>query len=53
VRQRPDGYAQVAHLDPSMLIGTFVLAVIASVLAGLLPAWRACHITPALQLKTQ
>ncbi|HEY2622539.1 MAG TPA: ABC transporter permease [Dyella sp.] len=53
VRQRPDGYAQLAHLDTSMLLGTFVLAVIASVLAGLLPAWRACHITPALQLKTQ
>jgi putative ABC transport system permease protein len=27
--------------------------VMASVLAGLLPAWRACHIAPALQLKTQ
>ncbi len=53
VRQRPDGYAQLAHLDLSMLMGTFVLAVIASVLAGLLPAWRACRITPALQLKTQ
>jgi putative ABC transport system permease protein len=36
-----------------MLLATFVLAVIASMLAGLLPAWRACHITPALQLKTQ
>lgn len=53
VRQRPDGYAKLAHMDPSMLITTFTLAVVASVLAGLLPAWRACRITPALQLKTQ
>lgn len=53
VRLRPDGYAQLARMDATMLIGTFVLAVVASVLAGLLPAWRACHIAPALQLKTQ
>jgi putative ABC transport system permease protein len=38
-------------MDPSMLAGTFVLAVLTSVLAGLLPAWRACRVVPALQLK--
>ncbi|MGH8145287.1 MAG: ABC transporter permease [Rhodanobacteraceae bacterium] len=53
VRQRPDAYAKLAHLDPVMVLGTFLLAVIASVLAGLLPAWRACQIPPALQLKVQ
>lgn len=53
VRQRPDGYAQLAQMDLSMLAGTFLLAVVASTLAGLLPAWRACNVTPALQLKTQ
>ena len=53
VRQRPDGYAELARMDLSMLLGTFVLAVSASVLAGLVPAWRACRIAPALQLKTQ
>jgi putative ABC transport system permease protein len=53
VRQRPDGYAQLAQMDPSMLAQTFALAVSSSVLAGLLPAWRACNVTPALQLKTQ
>jgi putative ABC transport system permease protein len=52
VRQRPDDYAHLAHMDPGMLLGTVALAVVASVLAGLLPAWRACHIAPALQLKT-
>ena len=52
VRHRPDDYAHLAQMDVSMLIGTFVLAVLASVLAGLLPAWRACRVAPALQLKT-
>jgi putative ABC transport system permease protein len=53
VRHRPDDYAQLAQMDPVMLAGTFALAVFASVLAGLLPAWRACRVTPALQLKAQ
>ncbi|MFD0326548.1 MULTISPECIES: ABC transporter permease [Lysobacter] len=53
VRQQPVNYASLAHLDPTMLFTTFVLAVVASVLAGLLPAWRACQVTPAIQLKSQ
>ncbi|OOG66440.1 ABC transporter ATP-binding protein [Rhodanobacter sp. B04] len=52
VRQRPSDYAALAHLDLSMLFTTFVLAVCATLLAGLLPAWRACQIAPALQLKS-
>jgi putative ABC transport system permease protein len=52
VRQRPSDYAVLAHLDLSMLLITFVLAVLATLLAGLLPAWRACQIAPALQLKS-
>ncbi|MGH8306645.1 MAG: ABC transporter permease [Gammaproteobacteria bacterium] len=52
IRQRPDDYAHLAQMDPSMLIGTVALATIASVLAGMLPAWRACRVPPALQLKT-
>ena len=51
VRQQPADYAKLAHLDPMMLSVTFVLAIGASLLAGLLPAWRACRIAPALQLK--
>lgn len=53
VRHRRDDYARLAQMDPAMLAGTFALAVFASVLSGLLPAWRACHVTPALQLKAQ
>jgi putative ABC transport system permease protein len=52
IRQRPEGYAQLAHMDASLLLVTVVLAIVASVLAGLLPAWRACLVPPALQLKT-
>ena len=51
IRQRPDDYARLAQMDASMLLGTLMLAVLASVLAGLLPAWRACRVPPALQLK--
>ncbi|MEW9624297.1 ABC transporter permease [Rhodanobacter geophilus] len=52
VRHRPAEYASLAHLDPAMLLITFVLAIGASLLAGLLPAWRACHIAPASALKS-
>ncbi|OZB57801.1 MAG: ABC transporter ATP-binding protein, partial [Lysobacterales bacterium 13-68-4] len=52
VRQRSSDYAVLAHLDPSMLLMTFLLALGATLLAGLLPAWRACQIAPALQLKS-
>jgi putative ABC transport system permease protein len=43
----------VAHMDWVMLLTTFGLAVLSAVLAGLLPTWRACQVTPALQLKSQ
>jgi putative ABC transport system permease protein len=43
----------VAHMDGAMFGVTFALAVAASLLAGLLPTWRACKVQPALQLKSQ
>ncbi|OYT90874.1 MAG: ABC transporter permease [Burkholderiales bacterium PBB3] len=45
--------ALLAHMDWQMLALTFALSVLAAVLAGLLPTWRACNVTPALQLKSQ
>jgi putative ABC transport system permease protein len=45
--------AAVAHMDWQMLFVTFVMSVGAAVLAGLLPTWRACQVTPAIQLKSQ
>jgi putative ABC transport system permease protein len=53
VRQQPSDYAKLAHMDSVMLLATFVTSVVASMLAGILPAWRACRIAPALQLKAQ
>lgn len=43
----------VAHMDWVMLMLTFAMSVLAAMLAGLLPTWRACQVTPALQLKSQ
>jgi putative ABC transport system permease protein len=53
VRMQPSEYAKLAHLDWTMLLLTFLLALGASLIAGLLPAWRACQVAPALHLKTQ
>jgi putative ABC transport system permease protein len=53
VRQQPSSYNSLAHLDVSMLVATFVIAIVASLLAGVLPAWRACQVAPAIQLKSQ
>jgi putative ABC transport system permease protein len=53
VRQQPVPYADSAHLDPLMLAGTFVLALVATLFAALFPAWRACRLAPARLLKTQ
>jgi putative ABC transport system permease protein len=35
-----------------MLAATFGLAMLTSLFAGLLPAWRGCQVTPAIQLKS-
>ena len=43
----------IAHMDWVMLAFTFFLSVLAAVVAGLLPTWRACQVTPAMQLKSQ
>ena len=45
--------AMIARLDWQMLILTFIMSVTAAILAGLLPTWRACQVTPAIQLKSQ
>jgi putative ABC transport system permease protein len=53
IRQQPTGFADILHLDATMLLATFALAILASVLAGMLPAWHACRVAPAIQLKSQ
>jgi putative ABC transport system permease protein len=53
IRQQSRDLSAVAHMDWKMLAATFVIAVGAAVVAGLLPTWRACQVSPALQLKSQ
>jgi len=45
--------AAAARMDWQMLALTFVMSVAAALVAGLLPTWRACQVTPAIQLKSQ
>ncbi|WP_242112650.1 ABC transporter permease [Luteimonas aquatica] len=53
VRQQPTNYADLARLDLTMLLATLAFSIAVSVLAGLLPAWRAMQVMPAIQLKSQ
>ncbi|KLD79381.1 FtsX-like permease family protein [Xanthomonas hyacinthi] len=53
VHHQADSYAAEVHMGISMLVTTFALAIVVSLLAGLFPAWRAMQVSPSLQLKTQ
>jgi putative ABC transport system permease protein len=53
ISQQSDAMESVARMDWLMLATTLALALVASLLAGLLPTWRACQVAPALQLKSQ
>ncbi|MEZ5465374.1 MAG: FtsX-like permease family protein [Lysobacteraceae bacterium] len=53
IARQSNTMSMVASMDWQMLLLTIVLAVVASILAGLLPTWRACQVLPALQLKSQ
>jgi len=44
--------AKLAQLDFSLVGLTFVVAIVATVLAAFYPAWRAAHVQPAWQLKS-
>jgi putative ABC transport system permease protein len=53
VRQSPTPYAKLAEMDTQVLLFTLAAGVLAALLAGLLPAWRAAHVNPATQIKVQ
>jgi putative ABC transport system permease protein len=52
IRHQPAEYAGLARLDLAMFAFTFVVALASALVAGLLPAWRACVVAPAPQLKS-
>jgi putative ABC transport system permease protein len=44
---------KLAQLDWTMVGLSLLIALVASLIAGLYPTWRACQVQPATQLKTQ
>lgn len=53
INRRSFGWTMQHFLPPSVLLEGFVLAVVAALLAGLYPAWRASRIRPALALREE
>ncbi|MEO8779310.1 MAG: ABC transporter permease [Rhodanobacter sp.] len=53
LRQRlPDGWSALAPLDAGMLAEALLVATLATLLAALYPTFRAAHVQPAWQLKS-
>jgi putative ABC transport system permease protein len=48
----PEDIADLAHLDPSLLLTTLGVGIVASLLTALYPALRAARVQPAWQLKS-
>ena len=53
IRNFDESISQITRIDGLMLATTIALSIVASLVAGLLPTWRACQVVPALQLKSQ
>jgi putative ABC transport system permease protein len=51
VRRRPDAYAALAHMHAGALLGALGTSMLAALVAGALPAWRACRVAPAANLR--
>lgn len=45
--------AKLAHLSTSLVGLTLLVAIVATVMAAIYPAWRAAHVQPSWQLKSQ
>lgn len=48
-----NAYGQLAHFDPLAVLWALGLAALATVVAGLYPAWRIGRVAPAVYLKSQ
>ncbi len=49
----PGGYQELTHFDASSVVWALILAVLATLAAGLYPAWRIGRLPPAVYLKSQ
>ncbi|RDS80576.1 ABC transporter permease [Dyella monticola] len=45
--------AKLAHLTAGLISSTVLVAIFATIIAGLYPAWRAARVQPSWQLKSQ
>ena len=52
IRQQPVSYAATVQISPLLLLVALLLAAVATLLAGIWPAWRAARIEPALVVKS-
>ncbi len=52
IRRQPVEYADLLRLDNTMFLLMFAMAIAASLLAGMVPAWSASRVALGLQLKT-
>jgi putative ABC transport system permease protein len=48
----PGDIATLARLDPSLLMLTLLVSVLATLLSGVYPTFRAARVQPAWQLKS-
>jgi len=46
-------YERLTSIDPTVVLATISLSLLAGVIAGLYPAWRIGRTAPAVYLKTQ
>jgi len=52
IRLQARGYTDLAHFRPGLFFALLALAVGCGLLVGLLPAWRAARLAPALQVRS-
>jgi putative ABC transport system permease protein len=48
---QPVAYAGAAHLNLPAFVFLLALSLIVAIVVGILPAWQACQLSPALQIK--
>ncbi len=53
LRNEFNGFNVVATMDLTMLLSAPIIAILATTIAGLYPAWRVCTTLPSAHLKTQ
>jgi putative ABC transport system permease protein len=47
------GFQELTHFDTASVIWAVILAIVATLVAGLYPAWRIGRLPPAVYLKSQ